>query len=161
MKKSKLLFVVPSVAIATFIPLISSCSKQELDAEKIINNLFAPLEGEIQNPPEGCNNIFDAFKTLSEQEQQNELIYDLYIHYTADINFVGKTLHDLYKEKYVSAVAKINKCSSRIEDNKIYSSFQGYINFVFTKDYNDCKKGDYILITYKFSDSQAQYLSNS
>lgn len=155
MKKNKLLFLTPFAALAATTPFITSCAKPTLNAEEVINNLFAPLEGEKQDPPSGYVTIIDILNGMSKSERKNELIYDLFIGPTTiSIENTDKSIYDLYKEKYLTALVNINECtlepSGSGRAGSVSASFRGYINFVFTKSFGDYKVNDYILITYLF-----------
>lgn len=153
MKRNKLLFVTPFTIALAIVPSITSCSKNKMNSEDVIENLFAPLEGSRQNPPEKYKNLVDVYKDMSEDEKKSELIYDLFIEPTTKEISSNKSIYDLYKEKYLTAIVNIKECSSELSGVEtsapvIKSSFRGYINFVFTKEFEDYKINDYILITY-------------
>ncbi|MCQ2956615.1 MAG: hypothetical protein MJ233_01855 [Mycoplasmoidaceae bacterium] len=152
MKKSKLLFLTPCVAIAIIAPIITSCEPSSgLTIERIIDDIFYPHEK--QDPPAGTNNIMEALQTVSsEEEMQNELIYDLFLenHLFDD---EGLKFKELYEQGKIGIKANITKCSLGFKDvsgvKKLYATFLGYVSFVFLQKISeDAQANDYVMITY-------------
>lgn len=151
MKRSKLLLIIPCLAVAPVAPVVVSCGGQS-QAEKIADAIFNPLDLE---PTPLTGTFKDALKTLSQEELNNELVYDLYMGANAKNKIPGldKSLRDLYKENKVELKINISKSELKFDNDKLKASFVGYVSYIFMEDVNDAfKKNDYIMITYDFKD---------
>lgn len=144
MKKSKLLFLVPSVAIATSIPFISSCSKHGLLIEDIEDAIFHP----IQTEQKVSGTYVEQLKSVGKNDLQKELIYRLF----AAKEPWADGIKEWYEAGEVNMLSNIQTCDIKFNENKVVASFVGYINFVFIKDSQryEYKKGDIVQVTFIF-----------
>lgn len=154
MKRSKLLLITPCLAVATVAPVAVSCGGQS-EAEKIANAIFNPLD---LQPTTLTGTFKDALKTLSKDELNNELVYDLFAFPSSEWINDAK---DLYKKGDIQIQTNITKKSLAFNNDELHATFLGYVSFVFTKDCEfareSFKKNDYIMITYDFLDLQVGF----
>lgn len=149
MKKSKLLFLTPCVALATITPIVS-CQASKSEAEKIADAIFDPSEKQASKMPK--TTIIESVASLSQEDQQKEIIYDL----CSTANNQKHNFKQMYKDNDVALATNITKCSMKYENNKLYATFLGYVSFVFQNEKiiedKQFKLNDYIMYTFDFKD---------
>lgn len=146
MKINKFLFLTPSVALATFMPLVSCGGDTE--AERIIHAIFDPLDAErIQiDSGEFTNKLKEDY---SSDDLNKELIYDLFLEVNK-LEFDGYSMKDLVDMGDVGIQTNIRNCSLTFDGNDLKASFLGYVSFVFLKEHVSFYVNDYIMYTYEF-----------
>lgn len=154
MKINKFLFLTPSVALATFIPLVS-CGGTGWSIDDLEDALFAPHESSVVDP-EG-ETFIQKLSSMNDLDKQKELVYGLFASkiYKASALYGldDHIIYDLWKNGTIGVGANISKCSLKVEETQVYASFRGYINFVFVKkpDFaTEYDVNDFIQITYLF-----------
>lgn len=143
MKKSKLLCLVPSVAIATSIPFISSCAKHGLLIEDIEDAIFHP----IQTEQEVSGTYVDQLKLASKTNLQKELIYRLF---APKEDWFKDNIKKWYDAGVLNIISNITTCNITFDGNDVYASFAGYIDYIFKDDYDSYKKNDVWQVTFIF-----------
>lgn len=153
MKRSKLAFLAPCLAVTSFAPVVVSCAGQS-QAEKIVDAIFNPLD--LKSTPL-TRTFKDSLKTLSQEELNNELVYDLFA--IANEKWINDA-KDLYRSGDIQIQTNITKISLAFNNDNLYASFLGYVSFVFTKDRElageSFKTNDYIMLTYDFLDLEVE-----
>ena len=143
MKKSKLLFLVPSVVVATTIPFIASCSKHGLLIQDIEDAIFNPVE----NEQKVTGTYVEQLKSSSKNDLQKELIYRLF---AANEPWFTDFIQKAHKDDAINIISNIKTCEITFDSNKVLASFAGYIDFIFKKDWDSFEKNDVWQITFMF-----------
>ncbi|MCQ3915061.1 MAG: hypothetical protein MJ201_04920 [Mycoplasmoidaceae bacterium] len=151
MKKIKFITLVPSVALATIIP-VCACS-QKNKTQDIVDAIFGPLDIKRKKI---INSFEEELKKLSPEELNNELIYDLFSLSPLTVidayNFITM-MKDLYEKEIIGIQTKITKESLSFDkEGDLIATFLGYVSFVFLKDYTSGEKkylvNDYCMLTF-------------
>lgn len=142
MKKSKFLFLVPSVALATSVPCIGSCAKPLLSFKDIENAIFNPVE----EKQEIDLSFIEQLKLSSKKDLQKELIYRLF----APDEDWAITIRDLYNDGELNMLTNIKTCKIKFNEDKVLASFTGYVAFVFKKADEIHNKNDVIQVLFSF-----------
>ena len=128
-----------------------SCSPIESEAEKIAKAIFNPAK---LDPVETDKTFINNLKSLSSDELNSELIYDLFDFANTDTTYVGKTISQLYEDGTVAIKTNISKCNLRFDNEKLLADFLGYVSFVFIKQYKENLKANkltiYLLLFFYF-----------
>ncbi|XQP55979.1 MAG: hypothetical protein ACOQNY_01105 [Mycoplasmoidaceae bacterium] len=147
MKINKFLFLTPSVALATFMPLVSCGGDAE--AERIIHAIFDPLDVEPFQIDGG--EFTNKLKEYSSDELNKELIYDLFLEInTTKYTFDGYHMKELVDKGDVGIKTIINNCTLAFDGDDLKASFLGYVSFIFLKEHESFYVNDYIMYTYEF-----------
>lgn len=149
MKRSKLLFLTPCIAL-TAIP-VTSCGDNNnvLTIENVEKALFEP-HMEVMDRPEGCDTYIECLSHISDKDRKTELIYSMFapLFYVPGLDpFDNETIWDLWKDNTFTLSANISKCSLNVKDGKAYANFVGYVNLVFQKSYEGFVKNNFLQFT--------------